>query len=76
MKNIDILAENCQAASPALTPQPEETSMKLDDDMIGKIAARVVDLLQNKQTDPELPEPEPEEAGGEENADDESGEMG
>ena len=58
MKNIDLLAESCQPAAPETPKTPEP--FKLSDDMVQRVAERVVQLLSQPATDPADPDPEPE----------------
>ena len=69
MKNIDLLAESCKPVEPAAQPTPEQ--FKMSDDMIQRVAERVVKILSQPadQPDPDPdpepePEPEPEEIEG------------
>lgn len=77
MKNIDLLAKAVAPEAPAPAPAPQQIDPnQIAGDLIDKIAARVVELLgqQNTDPEPEAPDPEPE-AGGDTDDSGQSGEV-
>ena len=56
MKNIDALAQACAPAEP-INPAP--TQPQLTDDMIQRVAERVVQILSQPAADPAPKQPEP-----------------
>lgn len=68
MKNIDMLAKAMTPEAPAPAPAAADPD-KMAADLVDKIAARVVQMLADQQTQPEPVESEPEpEAGGDDDA--------
>ena len=66
MKNIDLLAESFKPEEPAAPAAPEQ--FKMTDDIIQRVAERVVKILSQSDPEPEPepePEPTPEPEGGE-----------
>lgn len=79
MKNLDMLAQSCQAATPMFAPDPLDMQ-NLSSAVIDRVARRVIEIMSDTGSPEPEPQPEadptPEPEGGAEDGNGQPGPMG